>query len=52
MFKENVLSRLSWLQLISRIVWAKNPRDPRNVAPLRLLSIIISEYPALWLSGF
>ena len=33
MFKENVLSGLSWLPLISRIGWAKNPRDPRDVAP-------------------
>ena len=34
MFKENVLNGLSWLPLISRIVWAKNPRDLRDVTPL------------------
>ena len=34
MFKEDVLSGSSWLPLISRIVWAKNPRNPRHVAPL------------------
>ena len=36
MFKENVLSGLSWLPLISRTVWAKNPRNHRDVAPLIL----------------
>ena len=34
MFKENVLSGLSWVPLISRIVWAKNPQNPRDVVPL------------------
>ena len=37
MFKENVLSGLCWRLLISRIVWAKNPRDPGEVAPLNVL---------------
>ena len=35
MFKDHVLGGLNWLPLISRIVWAKNPRDPRDVAPLK-----------------
>ena len=34
MFKGNVVNGLSWLPLISRIVWAKNPLDPRDRAPL------------------
>ena len=34
MFKENLVSGLSWLPLISRIVLAKNPRDPLDVSPL------------------
>ena len=35
MFKENVLSGLSWLPLISRMVLAKNPQDPPDVAALK-----------------
>ena len=30
MSKENVMSGLSWLPLVSRIVWAKNSLDPRR----------------------
>ena len=38
MLKGNVLSGLSCGQ-ITRIVWAKNPRDPREVAPLKASTI-------------
>ena len=35
-FQGNVLSGLRWLPLISRIVWAKNRQNPRDVAPLNM----------------
>ena len=35
MFKENVLSGLNWVPLISRIVWAKNLHDPCDVGSLK-----------------
>ena len=39
MFKENDLSGLSWLPLISSIVCAKHPRDPRDLATLHASSL-------------
>ena len=42
MFKANVLSGLSWLPLISRIVWAKNPPEPRDVEMITKYRIQIS----------
>ena len=50
MFKEDVLSGLSWLPLISGIVLAKNPRDPRDVVPLSfptmfgLLGLVLKQH--------
>ena len=39
MFKENVLSGLSWLPLISRIVLGQKSAKPRDVAPLKVFFI-------------
>ena len=41
MFRENVVSGLSWLPLISRIVWAKTPQNPRDAAPLNFIFITV-----------
>ena len=38
MLKENVLSGLSWLPLISGQFWAKSQRDPHEVALLIMVS--------------
>ena len=35
------MSGISWLPLISRIVWAKTPQNPRNVAPLNFIFITV-----------
>ena len=35
------MSGLSWLPLISRIVWAKTPQNPRDVAPLNFIFITV-----------
>ena len=34
MFKDNVLNGFKLAATNFRIVWAKNPRNPRDVAPL------------------
>ena len=34
------MSGLSWLPLISRIVWAKTPQNPRDVATLNFIFIL------------
>ena len=47
MLKENVLGGLSLLPLIFRIAWAKNPRDPRDVAPLKWHCIAINAFQTL-----
>ena len=39
MFKQNDHSGLSWLPLISRMVWAKHPRDPGDLATLPASSL-------------
>ena len=39
MFRE--MSGLSWLPLIPRIVWAKTPQNPRDVAPLNFIFITV-----------
>ena len=41
MFSENVMSGLGWLPLISRIVWAKTPQNPRDVAALNFIFITV-----------
>ena len=35
------MSGLTWLPLISRIVWAKTPQNPRDVAPLNFIFITV-----------
>ena len=35
------MSGLSWLLLISRIVWAKTPQNPRDEAPLNFIFITV-----------
>ena len=35
------MSGLSWLPLISRIVWDKTPQNPRDVAPLNFIVITV-----------
>ena len=43
MFRETVTNGhgLSWLPLISRIVWAKTPQNPRDEAPLNFIFITV-----------
>ena len=45
MFRE--MSGLSWLPLISRIVWAETPQNPRNVAPLNFILITVFVFVSL-----